>query len=71
MLRDPMREAALYRSGAKPRPAPQNKQVRVPASRRRAPATSSGDVARDDVAKRIVAAKAAAQALADGFWISY
>jgi len=64
MVRDPIREASIRRSEGKP-PRPQ--RIKKPASGKRAPAIAI----RDDAAARIVAAKAAAQAIACGFCLSY
>jgi len=64
MVRDPIREASLRRSDGK--------SYRLqPIKKASAGKRASAPIIRDDAAARIVAAKAAAQALACGFWLSY
>jgi hypothetical protein len=64
MARDSIREAFLLRSGGKRYPL---RPIKKALARKCTPAL----VIRDDATARFAAAKAAAKALACGFWLSY
>jgi hypothetical protein len=69
MTRDRIRDEALWRSGARDRPPRWTRPA--PSRRPRRSGDPHNRDASNDAAARIDAAKAAAQALADGYWISY